>query len=182
MTCLHNHDQILEFLRKIFLKGFQIYQNYLCALTEKNSGAQCTFKPPPPKKKNVKESKKKPKKNKWVLNYPYRVQCTSLKVGFKLASESLFFPYLKNLEIEIHTSSGNPESEMQKEPQKPHKTLFTIFLWVQSITCCFIKLGFKCPPPPSPKQRLTPVPCCLQKFIHQSGVLGQLPTGQFPTG
>ena len=32
MTCLHNHDQILEFLRKIFLKGFQIYQNYLCAL------------------------------------------------------------------------------------------------------------------------------------------------------
>ena len=30
MTCLHNHDQILEFLRKIFLKGFQIYQNYLC--------------------------------------------------------------------------------------------------------------------------------------------------------
>ena len=35
MTCLHNHDQILEFLRKIFLKGFQIYQNYLCALTNK---------------------------------------------------------------------------------------------------------------------------------------------------
>ena len=33
MTCLHNHDQILEFLWKIFLKGFQIYQNYLCALT-----------------------------------------------------------------------------------------------------------------------------------------------------
>ena len=33
MTCLHNHDQILEFLRKLFLKGFQIYQNYLCALT-----------------------------------------------------------------------------------------------------------------------------------------------------
>ena len=33
MTCLPNHDQILEFLRKIFLKGFQIYQNYLCALT-----------------------------------------------------------------------------------------------------------------------------------------------------
>ena len=33
MTCLHNHDQILQFLRKIFLKGFQIYQNYLCALT-----------------------------------------------------------------------------------------------------------------------------------------------------
>ena len=32
MTCLHNHDQILEFLRKIYLKGFQIYQNYLCAL------------------------------------------------------------------------------------------------------------------------------------------------------
>ena len=32
MTCLHNHDQILEFLGKIFLKGFQIYQNYLCAL------------------------------------------------------------------------------------------------------------------------------------------------------
>ena len=32
MACLHNHDQILEFLRKIFLKGFQIYQNYLCAL------------------------------------------------------------------------------------------------------------------------------------------------------
>ena len=32
MTCLHNHDQIIEFLRKIFLKGFQIYQNYLCAL------------------------------------------------------------------------------------------------------------------------------------------------------
>ena len=32
MTCLHNHDQILEFLWKIFLKGFQIYQNYLCAL------------------------------------------------------------------------------------------------------------------------------------------------------
>ena len=35
MNCLHNHDQILEFLRKIFLKGFQIYQNYLCALTLK---------------------------------------------------------------------------------------------------------------------------------------------------
>ena len=33
MTCLHNHDKILEFLRKIFLKGFQIYQNYLCALS-----------------------------------------------------------------------------------------------------------------------------------------------------
>ena len=33
MICLHNHDQILEFLRKIFLKGFQIYQNYLCALS-----------------------------------------------------------------------------------------------------------------------------------------------------
>ena len=32
MACLHNHDQILEFRRKIFLKGFQIYQNYLCAL------------------------------------------------------------------------------------------------------------------------------------------------------
>ena len=32
MKCLHNHDQILEFLRKISLKGFQIYQNYLCAL------------------------------------------------------------------------------------------------------------------------------------------------------
>ena len=32
MTCHHNHDQILEFLRKIFFKGFQIYQNYLCAL------------------------------------------------------------------------------------------------------------------------------------------------------
>ena len=29
----NNHDQILEFLRKIFLKGFQIYQNYLCALS-----------------------------------------------------------------------------------------------------------------------------------------------------
>ena len=39
MTCLHNHDQILEFLRKIFLKGFQIYQNYLCALNvRKNTG------------------------------------------------------------------------------------------------------------------------------------------------
>ena len=25
-------NQILEFVRKIFLKGFQIYQNYLCAL------------------------------------------------------------------------------------------------------------------------------------------------------
>ena len=36
MTCLHNHDQILEFLRKIFLKGFQIYQNYLCALSKFN--------------------------------------------------------------------------------------------------------------------------------------------------
>ena len=34
MTCLHNHDQILEFLRKIFLKGFQIYQNYLCAFKD----------------------------------------------------------------------------------------------------------------------------------------------------
>ena len=33
MTCLHNHDQILEFLRKIFLNGFQVYQNYLCALS-----------------------------------------------------------------------------------------------------------------------------------------------------
>ena len=32
MTCLHNHNQILEFLQKIFLKGFQIYQTYLCAL------------------------------------------------------------------------------------------------------------------------------------------------------
>ena len=31
MTCPHNHDQILAFPRKIFLKGFQIYQNYLCA-------------------------------------------------------------------------------------------------------------------------------------------------------
>ena len=37
MTCLHNHDQILEFLRKLFLKGFQIYQNYLCALILKIS-------------------------------------------------------------------------------------------------------------------------------------------------
>ena len=36
MTCLHNHDQILEFLRKIFFKGFQIYQNYLCALNHVN--------------------------------------------------------------------------------------------------------------------------------------------------
>ena len=35
MTCLHNHDQILEFLRKIFLKDFQIYQNYLCALRKR---------------------------------------------------------------------------------------------------------------------------------------------------
>ena len=34
MICLHNHDQILEFLRKMFLKGFQIYQNYLCALRD----------------------------------------------------------------------------------------------------------------------------------------------------
>ena len=34
MTCLHYHDQILEFLWKIFLKGFQIYQNYLCALSQ----------------------------------------------------------------------------------------------------------------------------------------------------
>ena len=34
MTCLHNHDQILEFLQKIILKGFQIYQNYLCALID----------------------------------------------------------------------------------------------------------------------------------------------------
>ena len=34
MTCLHNHYQILEFLQKIYLKGFQIYQNYLCALTQ----------------------------------------------------------------------------------------------------------------------------------------------------
>ena len=32
MTCLHDHDQILEFLRKIFLGGFQIYQNYLWEL------------------------------------------------------------------------------------------------------------------------------------------------------
>ena len=39
MTCLHNHDQILEFLRKIFLKGFQIYQNYLCALIYWSRGA-----------------------------------------------------------------------------------------------------------------------------------------------
>ena len=29
----HNHDQILEFLRKmIFERNIQIYQNYLCAL------------------------------------------------------------------------------------------------------------------------------------------------------
>ena len=32
MTYLHNHDQILEFLWKILPKGFQINQNYLCAL------------------------------------------------------------------------------------------------------------------------------------------------------
>ena len=32
MSCLHNRDQILEFLRKFFLKGFHIYQNYLCVL------------------------------------------------------------------------------------------------------------------------------------------------------
>ena len=43
MTCLHNHNQILEFLRKIFLKGFQIYQNYLCALNVKlnNVAVEC---------------------------------------------------------------------------------------------------------------------------------------------
>ena len=33
MTCLHNHDQILEYQGEIFLEGFQNYQNYLCALT-----------------------------------------------------------------------------------------------------------------------------------------------------
>ena len=44
MTCLHNHDQILEFLRKIFLKGFQIYQNYLCALKlKKEAKSPCYF-------------------------------------------------------------------------------------------------------------------------------------------
>ena len=43
MTCLHNHDQILEFLRNIFLKGFQIYQNYLCALMFYLSIHSCTY-------------------------------------------------------------------------------------------------------------------------------------------
>ena len=33
MSCLYNHDQILEFVRKISLKSFEIYQNYLCALS-----------------------------------------------------------------------------------------------------------------------------------------------------
>ena len=32
MSCLYNHYQILEFVRKISLKSFEIYQNYLCAL------------------------------------------------------------------------------------------------------------------------------------------------------
>ena len=41
MTCLHNHDQILEFLQKIFLKGFQIYQNYLCALIRSSVAYLC---------------------------------------------------------------------------------------------------------------------------------------------
>ena len=66
MNCLHNHDQILEFLRKIFLKDFQIYQNYLCALTMfsfhlgkiimnlSKFQIWCEwFPPPPPKKKWV---------------------------------------------------------------------------------------------------------------------------------
>ena len=44
MTCLHNHDQILEFLRKIFLKGFQIYQNYLCALMLEQMSGYTTSK------------------------------------------------------------------------------------------------------------------------------------------
>ena len=43
MSCLHNHDQLLEFLRKIFLKGFQIYQNYLCALRFIFLFLLCTF-------------------------------------------------------------------------------------------------------------------------------------------
>ena len=33
MTCIHDLDEILKFQRDMFLKGFQIYQNYLCALT-----------------------------------------------------------------------------------------------------------------------------------------------------
>ena len=32
MTCIHNADEILKFQWKMFLKGFQIYQSYLCAL------------------------------------------------------------------------------------------------------------------------------------------------------
>lgn len=32
MTCIHNLDEILKFYCEMFLKGFQIYQNYLCAL------------------------------------------------------------------------------------------------------------------------------------------------------
>ena len=32
MACVHNHDQIPEFLAKMLLKGFSVYQNYLCAL------------------------------------------------------------------------------------------------------------------------------------------------------
>ena len=48
MTCLHNHDQILEYQGKIFFEGFQNYQNYLCALIlnkiqpwQKLSGKYC---------------------------------------------------------------------------------------------------------------------------------------------
>ena len=48
MTCLHNHDQILEFLRKIFLKGFQIYQNYLCALTSFQEDKELLLTPDAP--------------------------------------------------------------------------------------------------------------------------------------
>ena len=33
MTCIHNPDEILKFQWKCSFKGFQIYQNYLCALS-----------------------------------------------------------------------------------------------------------------------------------------------------
>ena len=59
MTCLHNHDQILEFLQKIFLKGFQIYQNYLCALTS-------TYNSIIPLQQSTPSNRKKVPKRPWV--------------------------------------------------------------------------------------------------------------------
>ena len=38
MTCIHNPDEILKFQWKMFLKGFQIHRNYLCALKKVSRG------------------------------------------------------------------------------------------------------------------------------------------------